>query len=346
MTRVLFDISHPAHVHLFKHAIKELEDSSEVVVASRRKDITVELLDAYDIKHTPISAKGESKLSLLSEWIQREVKLIKIAHSFDPDVIMSVLNPPATHASVVAGCTSVVFDDSEKSQFAAKITHPFADQIYTPQNFSRDLGTKQQRYNGFHELAYLHPDRFTPQPEQLRKHGVDLEEKYSVVRFVSWGAHHDVNQSGISRDGKRKLIETLSEEGEVYMTSERELPAEFEGYRLPIPPELVHQLLYHANLYIGDSQTMATEAAVLGTPTVRSNSFAGDGDMSNFVRLEEEYNLMRSIADEQEAIRLVERWLGKQNLSETWRERRERLIEDMTDVTDLILEVVEQVTDE
>jgi len=43
--------------------------------------------------------------------------------------------------------------------------------------------------------------------------------------------------------------------------------------------------LYYANVYIGDSQTMATEASVLGTPAIRSNSFAEGSDMSNFREL-------------------------------------------------------------
>jgi predicted glycosyltransferase len=346
MSRILFDISHPAHVHLFKYAIGELQqDGHEVAVTSREKDITVDLLDAYGIDHTPISKKGESKASLISEWIRREAKMVKIARSFEPDVIVSRLNPPAAHASVAAGCPSVVFDDSEKAQFAAKITHPFADVICTPANFSRNLGRKQRRYNGFHELAYLHSNRFEPDSQILRKHGVDPDQEYAVLRFVSWGAHHDINQMGFSQGGKRKLIDTLNQHVDIYITSERELPPEFEEYRLPIPPELIHQLLYHANIYVGDSQTMATEAAVLGTPAVRSNTFAGENDMSNFIRLESEYELLYSTADEQEAIALVEQLSETSDLEEMWHERRERLIEDTVDVTSYMLSIIdEQVT--
>lgn len=345
MTRVLFDVSHPAHVHLFKYAIEELQaKGNDVAVTSRKKDVTTDLLDAYNIDHTPISKKGESKVSLITEWIGREGRMIKEAQSFDPDVIVSRLNPTAAHASVVTGCPSIIFDDSEKARFAAKVTHPFADIICTPANFDRELGKKQRRYKGFHELAYLHPDRFVPEPEKLREFGIDPDSHYSVLRFVSWGAHHDVNEEGFSRKGQREQIEILSKQSNIYITSERELPEEFEKYRLPIPPELIHQLLYHANLYVGDSQTMATEAAVLGTPAVRSNSFVGAEDMSNFVRLEKEYELMYSTADEQEAISIVGDLLEMPQLQEVWQERQQRLVDETIDVTEFMLDVIEEVT--
>ena len=342
--RVLFDVSHPAHVHLFKHAIRELENEGhDVLVTSREKDLTTDLLDAYGIDHTPISAKGETKISLITEWIGREIRMMSAALSFDPDVIVSRLNPPASHASSITRCPSIVFDDSEVVQFAGKITHPFADVICTPSNFNRDLGDRQDRYDGFHELAYLHPDQFHPNREILKKHGVDLDEVYTVLRFVSWGAHHDVSQKGFSKAAKTELVSALAEQGEVYITSESELPPEFEPYRLPIPPEEIHHLLYYANLYIGDSQTMATEAAVLGTPSIRSNTFADDDDMGNFVHLENGYGLLRSTADEDEAIATAQRWIDDPSLQSKWDERQQELLDDTIDVTEYILEQIREV---
>jgi len=69
-----------------------------------------------------------------------------------------------------------------------------------------------------------------------------------------------------------------------------------------LPVEAIHDLLAFADCYVGDSQTMATEAAVLGTPAVRTSAFVGDDDMSNFRELETEYGLLQSFADEDAAI--------------------------------------------
>jgi predicted glycosyltransferase len=340
---VLFDVSHPAHVHLFRHAITALQDDGhETTVLSRRKDVTTDLLDAYGIEHSILSTMGSGPLGLATEWMAREVRTISQALETSPDVIVSRLNPPAAHASTVLGCPSIVFDDSEAAVLPARMTHPFADVICTPERFSRDLGDKQRRYRGCHELAYLHPNRFDPDPDALVEHGIDPDDHYSVLRFVSWGAHHDVNQEGLSMAGKRNLVEMLADRGDVYITAEDELPSGFEEYRLPVPPEKIHQLMYHANIYVGDSQTMATEAAILGTPAVRCNSFAGDADMSNFVLLQSEYGLLRSNDDESEAINTVEEYLDRSGLQEEWEQKRRRLGDEMIDVTAFMLDVIEE----
>lgn len=340
MMRVLFDVTHPALAHTFKHAIRGLQERGHIVrVVSRRKDLTTDLLDACGIAHTPISSTGDHPLSLLFEWPARAVRMVRVARSFDPDVVVSQLDPAAVQVARLVGARSVVFDDSEREQLAGRLTHPFADVICTPAGFDRDLGPRQRRYDGYHELAYLHPDRFEPQPSVLRAHDVDPTEPYAVLRFVSWRAHHDVGQSGLSRSAKRDLVSELDAHGSVYITSEDPLPDAFEPYRLPVPPEAVHQLLFHADLYVGDSQTMATEAAVLGTPAVRTNSFV-DRDMSNFIELEERYGLLYSTADEQEALDRVRTLVSDPETEATWRRRRERLLADKRDVTAFVLDVI------
>ena len=44
---------------------------------------------------------------------------------------------------------------------------------------------------------------------------------------------------------------------------------------MAIDPSDMHQVMAHASLYIGDSQTMAAEAGVLGVPFIRCNDFVG-----------------------------------------------------------------------
>lgn len=341
--KVLFDISHPAHVHLFKHTIGALKEAGDdVFVLSREKDVTVALLDSYGIDHIPLSRIGVRKFSLFSEWATREIRTIRTVRRFNPDVILCVMSPPSVHAGWLVDCPVIVFNDSEPVKLASLITLPFVDHICTPADFDGDLGEKQRTYEGYHELAYLHPDQFHPDPDSLQKYGVEPTAPYAVVRFVSWGAHHDVGKRGFSIDAKRELTSVLADYGEVYISSERPLLEEFEAYRLPIPPERMHDLLYYADIYVGDSQTMATEAAVLGTPSVRSNTFVGDADMSNFVELEREYDLLYSRSDSDETIEIVRKLLAEPSLQEQWTAKRERLIEEKIDVTDYILEQIHE----
>lgn len=341
--RLLFDVSHPALVHLFKHPIQEFTDRGcRVRVASREKDVTTQLLDAYGIDHVPISNARGGPLSRLREFVARESRLIRSARSFRPDVVVSQVDPGATHAARLAGARSVVFDDSEHEWLAATLTHPFADVVCTPDAFENEFGGVHRRYDGYHELAYLHPNRFVPRPEALERAGVDTDERYFVLRFVSWTAHHDLGRTGFSWETKRQLVETLDQYGTVYVTSEESLPPELERYQLSVSPDLVHDLLAFADLYVGDSQTMATEAAILGTPAIRSNSFVGDDDMGNFRELEERYGLIRSIADETEVIRQAVQF-ARSPPTTAWRRRRERLLADTIDVASFIVDTIAEV---
>jgi predicted glycosyltransferase len=331
--RVLIAVQHPAHVHFYRHAIDELERAGHTVrVVARAKDVATDLLSAYDIPYEELSQAGDSLAQLALGQLRYEARLLSRARSFQPDVLTAVGGLSVAHVGWLLGIPSVAFIDNE-GVASTRATVPFADVVCTPRGLRSDYGDGHRRYDGYHELAYLHPDRFQPEPDRLRAFGVEPDERYFVCRFVGWGAHHDVGQSGLSRAGMTRLVDTLADRGPVYITTEEPLPDRFERHRLPVPPELIHDLLAGAALYAGDSQTMATEAAVLGTPAVRSNSFAGGTDMSNFVDLETRYGLLYSRGDERTALRLVERLADDPDAGAEWARRRARLLADTVDVT-------------
>ncbi len=337
---VIVTIQHPAHVHFYRNAIADLEARGhEVTVFAREKDLVTDLLGAYGIEHTVLAGEARSRVGLLGVQLAYEVRLLRAVRRLDPDVLTAVGGVAVAHVAALTDARSVVFIDNEDVT-SNYLTVPVADVVCTPRRFAGDLGSGHRRYDGYHELAYLHPNRFEPDPGVLRAYGVDPDNTYSVVRFVGWGAHHDVGQSGLSTTAKRDLLDILERHGDVYVTAEGELPPEFEDYRLPVAPDEVHHLLWGANCYVGDSQTMATEAALLGTPAVRSNSFAGAGDMSNFVELEARYGLVISTEDETEALETVSRILGHDDSGDVWERRREALLADKIDVTSFLVDTL------
>lgn len=339
--KALFDLYHPSHVHLFKNAIWELEaDGHDVLITARDKEITTALLDAYDFEYVIPSTSRQGRAGLVTETATRFGRLVRLARRFEPDVIAGRINPVSVYASKLAGASNVMFKDSDYTTKLSKVIHPFVDVMYIPANFDLDLGSMEHRVDAFQELAYLHPDWFDPDPDLLTEHGIEPDEPYFVLRFVAMDAHHDGGHHGFSLDAKRELVSTLDKHGEVYITSEEPLTDEFEEYRLPVPPHHVHHLLSCANLYVGDSQTMATEAALLGTPAVRSNSFAGDGDLSNFVELEEKYELLYSFAEEEDAIGQVSDLVQDPTVAERWETRRARVVDEKVDVTEDMIDVL------
>jgi len=183
--------------------------------------VTTDLLDAAGVPYAVVSHAGAGPLSRIGELLEREIGLVRLARRIDPDVVVSQVDPAAVHAARLVGARAVVFDDSEHERLVAGLTHRFADVVCTPSGFDRDV-PNQRRYDGFHELAYLHPNRFTPDPAALQRHGVDPESSYAVVRFVAWDAHHDLGRRGFSPAGKQQLVERLDEHGTVYVTAEGE----------------------------------------------------------------------------------------------------------------------------
>ena len=51
--KIFVDIGHPAHVHYFKNLILNLKDKGhEFLITARKKDVSQELLDNYNIPYT------------------------------------------------------------------------------------------------------------------------------------------------------------------------------------------------------------------------------------------------------------------------------------------------------
>lgn len=269
--RILIVISHPAHVHFFRKAIERFERGGDTVkVISRDKDITLELLDAYRIPHTTLSAAPRSKnvLSFAWEMLVHCSRLIRVARRFRPDVMLQIAGMFIAPVGKLLGVPTVVFYDTEFARLSNAVSYPFLTRLCTPECYEGDIGERQVRYPGYHELAYLHPDEFTPDEGVLRGYGLDAQTKYFLLRFVGMAALHDYDEEGFSLEDKRKLVETLAPHGRVFISSEAPLPDDLRQYASPFRFEDIHHLLAFAALVAGESATMASEAAVLGVPAL------------------------------------------------------------------------------
>lgn len=330
---ILFDITHPQNVHLFRHAIGELEsEGHKITVTSRDKDVTLELLEYFSINHRPITRNGRAPHSLPVEWIRREIGLFSVVKEVEPDVIISQFNPAAAHVSFLLNKKSIQFDDTEwKPYLIRKLTYPFVDQVYTPECFNRNLDTAHRRYSGYHELAYLHPNRFTPQP--FFSNDMKTTKPVVVIRLVSFSAHHDIGEEGINNP--MDIIQTLERMGAtVIISSESELPNDLAGRRYQMPVHRVHDVLYAADLFIGESATMAAESAVLGTPAI----YMGSSETGYVNDIEEKYNLLYHITNEKDALRQAKSILWDSNID--WEERRQKLLNDNVDTTEIITNAI------
>ena len=337
--KIMIDIGHPAHVHFYKNTIWALESKGhEVMVTARDKEVCVELLNSYNIPHTVLTKMGHGKISLMKEWLIRDYKLLMLARKFKPDVLTGILNPSVAHVSKLLGKKAIIFNDTEHATFAQSITYPFADVICTPSCFNKDIGKKQVRYNGYHELAYLHPNYFTPNPAVLDELGLTEDDIFIILRFVSWNASHDVGHSGIQN--KMELVQKLEKYGRVLITSEEKLGDVLEKYQIKVSPEKMHDLLYYASLYVGEGATMASECAILGTPVIYVSSLVGT--MGNFVELEDKYGLMFNYSSSDKVLDKAIELIQRKNLKQEWKTKRDVLLIDKIDVTEFMVQFIEK----
>lgn len=272
------------------------------------------------------------------ELLMIEARLYQIARSFRSDLLIGgVGNVYVAHVGKLLQKPSIVFDDTEHATIDHYLMDRFVSTICTPSCYRDNIGSKQVRYNGYHELAYLHPNYFTPDPGVLAELGLAADDLFIIIRFVSWKASHDVGHHGI-RD-KIGLVKALQQYGRVIITSEGELAPELEGYQMRVSPEKLHDLLYYSALYIGEGGTMAAEAAVLGTPSIYVSSLAGT--MGNFIDLEKNYDLIYSYTNDNNVVKKAEEILQDPTSKKKYKAKRDQLLKDKIDVTAFMVLLIE-----
>lgn len=328
--RYIFELNHPKHYYQFKYVMQALASQGHnILVLARDKDVLLDVLEEEGVEYTlfgkhrkKMSAKIMGTFSIIKNYLS-------IVHRYHPDVIVSKGSWYGTFTAWLTRKKSVIFPDSEVVKLTNNYVVPLCTQVVTPQSFKLDYGKKHSRVAGIFEDCYLSPQVYKPDPSIVEEYG--LQKPYAVLRFVGWFANHDVGNKGFNSEEKQTLVQKIAKNMTVYISSEKELPEELQQYRLPTPASSIHDVLSFADLYVGDSQTMAAEAALLGTPAIRCNSFVGPNDMSNFIMLQKDYGMLFNIADPSEATAKAEE-LSQQSHKAEWQQKREQYYAQIGDI--------------
>jgi len=107
----------------------------------------------------------------------------------------------------------------------------------------------------------------------------------------------------------------------------------------------MHHIMAFANIFIGDSQTMAAEAGVLGVPFIRYNDFVGKIGYLN--ELENYYKLGFGYKSDQvdEMISRVNELVAIPNIKNEWGKRKNRMLLDKIDVAQFMSWFIENYPD-
>lgn len=340
--RIFVDLGHPAHVHYIKNFYSIMSKKGhEFFVSARNKDCNHALLHFLRI---PFFNRGKGGRSFFTKGLyllKTDIILCRLAKRFKPDVFISFSSPYAAHASALCRTTSIVLDDTEKNRFTQIAYRPFTKKILTPDCYQQEIGKKQVRFPSYLEMLYLHPERFKPDPAIIKELGVEENERYFILRFVSLRASHDIGDKGISRENKIKLVNILKKYGKVFISSEDPVPYELSQYSFPLSPEKMHHALKHAHLIVGESATMTSEAAVLGTPAIYVNN---DG-RGYTLEEEDKYGLVANFSesdeDQERVLKKAEEAAADKDFKNKLKNNHIRLLKDKIDLTQWLVDYVE-----
>ena len=268
--RVLVDIVHPADVLFFKRPLDILKSREvEILILSRRKDVVCALLDEFEFAHEPVSTAGRGTIGLAAELVRRDLAVIRAARRFRPDVMIGFGGVAISHAGRLLGIPSISFYDTEIATLQTRITWPFIDHLYVPDAYKGPTPAgRTTRLPGTKELSYLHPTAFTADREAAIQNGLDPAVDNFFLRVVGWQANHDIGKSGWSGKTLRSVVAHLSRRGRVHVSSEVPLPEDVASLRYSGSVTEVHHLMANCRLIVGESATMASEAAILGVPAI------------------------------------------------------------------------------
>lgn len=313
------------------------EQGHQVLITATEKDIACALLDRYNLKYCKLGSYGSSLISKVISFPLINMRMYLAVRKFKPDMFLGFGSIRAAHVAYLLRKPCINFEDTEHSSGQIRLYLPFVSAVCTPTCFRGELGLKHIRFASYLELASLHPNQFTPDPAVLDKVGLTIDDPFTILRFVSWDASHDIGHYGIL--DKVRLVKALEPYGRVLITSEGPLPKELERCRIQVPLEKMHDMLSYAKLYMGEGGTMASEAALLGTPSIFISSLAGT--MGNFIELEETYGLLYGFVESETATSKAVEILRDPASKENWKIKRDRLLHEKIDFTAFLVWFIE-----
>ncbi len=343
MKKFIFIINTPAQAYTWLHSIFELQRKGYAVrIIARDYGSTPKILDAAGLKYRSFRPIGSRFWRILGSLDHIEKcwglsagfsPTLFIGFGFDAAVISSVFRKPA-----------VIFLDDDHTHTQNKLTHMLAASVITPDCFIGNLGKRHIRIPGYKELAYLHPNYFKPDITIFDELNIPRGSPYVILRFNIGDAIHDMRGwQGFTVEDQIRLVKELEPYAAVFISPEKTLPRELEKYRINIPYDRIHHALSYARMFIGDTGTMTTEAAILGTPGITCNAMTVK--MGNFIDLNRKYDLLYSYDKPHLAICKAMELIHDPLLKQSWAEKRRKLLRDKIDVNRFLSDFIENYPD-
>ncbi|MGF1608460.1 MAG: DUF354 domain-containing protein [Kiloniellales bacterium] len=337
---VIFDCHHPKHFLAIRR-LGELCRNRGIkpIWTIQDKDVLATLIREHGYEPHILATAQKGLLRKLGELAVYDWRLARLALHERP---LALIGKTVSLAQVgwLLGIPGLLINDDSAAgnpQYRY-LACPFARRVITAECLGEDYGAKQRTYAGLMELAYLHPDAFSPDPGIRDELGVGRDERLFLIRLAAFDAYHDVGGQGLPRALLERLIQRLEAEGRVFIVSEEPLPGSLARFRLPTPAARLHHVIAACDLVLGDGRTVCVEAALLGVPAIAVRS---DIDKYSYTEvIEKRFGLMFGFTPdhENELVGCVESLLHRPGIKEEWRGKHEVMLREWGDPTDVYWE--------
>lgn len=264
-------------------AVELLSESFEVLVTSRRYDVVEGIFRNYRLRPVIVGGYGGSTLEeKLKNSLERQRGLLKIVLRKKPHVHVTFVSPDSSRVAFGLKIPIVSMSDSPHSTAVSKLVIPLSTAFITPDFLAKNFEpyarlTSIHPFKGVFEIAWV--SRLKPSTQVAEKLGLE-PFNYVIVRppevkTYYYPSKFRQNMNDIIVNIIKQIIEKTDFRILIYsryIDQKNMLQKNLEkhGRRVTFLEKATDMpsLEFYSRLVITGGATMATEASLLGTPSI------------------------------------------------------------------------------
>ena len=334
-TSVVIDIVHYPHVNFYKHAIEALTEKDidvHIVLRLRGKLVDIFQKECLNVPFVLIGEHRKTIFGKMVDMINRDIAFLRYLSKIKFDAGTGFGSINIAHTTRFFRKPAIIFGDDTENKLGLYLIKPFATRIVMP---SSAQGNNLLKYNGFKELAYLHPNHFTPDKKVLEPYNLDPYE-YVFIREVSSAS---LNYRRAEMGKLSKILTYLKEMDLKILLSieDKSLIDLFKDHCIILkePVEDIHSLLHFAAFTLSSGDSMARESCLVETPAI----YTGGRDMAINNELIKR-SCMFKVEDEKNIKNIVEYIINNDIKKEVETKIKYAIDHEWVDTTQVILDVL------
>lgn len=269
---VYIDICHLPQANLFKNVVHLLYEKVNIQLLVRPRGKLKEIIE-MEYPSLPIVCFGSYNDSLVKKIIsniQRELLLLKFFKKNKFDILMGVGSYFLSPISHLHNKPSIMFTDDFEHLWHFNLNKFLSTYFIFPKSIPIN-GRNIIKYNGYKELAYLHPNYFKSNRGILNEYDLE-EERYVFIRMTTNTSINYRRQTQFIPINKwQEIIKYFKRRDiDVVLSLENKENSKFfkNSIILIEPINEFYSLIKYSLMLISSGDTMAREACILGVPSI------------------------------------------------------------------------------